>query len=177
MMMMTTMMMYFIHYKIIMLIFLDNFYIIFVGRKRWAWRWWQGNKNTRWRNQSRPTKGKSQTKSLEKLVFFWKLYQFNLAKGVNLLTGSLVNGLLVKIAVKSKAWSDLPSVLKHGAVNWLFKMEEKLILLWTLLLARKWHFQTLYLKIVRHNESCAEEEKTPWCWRALLNTACFTIII
>lgn len=141
----------------------------FVGRKRWVWRWWQGNKNTRWRNQSRPTKGKSQTKSLEKLVFFWKLYQVNLAKGVNLLTGSLVNGLLVKIAVKSKAWSDLSSVLKHGAVSWLFKMEEKLILLWTLLLARKLQFQTLYLKIiVRCNESCAEEEKTSWCWRALL---------
>ena len=27
------------------------------------------------------------------------------------------------------------------------------------MLARKWQFQTLYLKIVRHNESCAEEEK------------------
>ena len=48
-------------------------------------------------------------------------------KGVNLLPGSLVNGLLVKIAVKSKAWSNLSSVLKHGGVSWLFKMEEKLI--------------------------------------------------
>ena len=38
-----------------------------------------------------------------------------------MLTGSLVNGLLVKIAVKSKAWSDLSSVLKHGAVGWLFQ--------------------------------------------------------
>ena len=165
-MMMTTMMMYFIHCKIIMLIFLDNFYI-FVGRKRWAWRWWQGNKNTRWRNQSRPTKGKIQTKSLEKLAFFWKLYQVNLAKGVNLLPGSPVNGLLEKMAVKSKAWSDLSSVLKHGTVSWLFKMEEKLVLLWALV-SMKVAVSKLYLKIVRHNESCAEEGKTPWCWRAVL---------
>ena len=45
-----------------------------------------------------------------------------------MLTGSLVNGLLQKMAVKSKAWSDLSTVLKHGSVSWLFKMEEKLII-------------------------------------------------
>ena len=48
-------------------------------------------------------------------------------KGVKFLPGSLVNGILEKMAVKSKVWSDF--VLKHEGVSWLFKMKEKLVLL------------------------------------------------